>query len=169
MSKSPGSYRRKQNRYPGYDYSNPGEYYVTLCTENRLPLFGEVINSEVALNEIGDMIVEEWNSLPERFPGVELDAMIVMPDHLHGVIVLGADPAVPRLPKLSDVIRYFKGRSTHRYLANIRAKNWPALERRLWQQRFYDRIVRNAADQDQIRDYIEGNPARWEERARRES
>lgn len=167
----PGStpgYRRKPNRHPGYDYSQPGEYFVTLCTENRQILFGNVVNDEMVRNEIGDMIHVEWRSLPEAFPGIELDALMIMPDHLHGLIVLGTDPNAPKLPRLGEVIRYFKGRSTHRYLVSIREQNWPSLDRRLWQQRFHDRIIRNDAELEHIRSYIEANPARWEELARKD-
>lgn len=88
-------YRRRNSiRYPGYDYARSGMIFVTICTEGRQPLFGEVIGGLVALSPAGAMIHNTWIRIPERFPEVLLDACIVMPDHLHGII-LERCPDVP--------------------------------------------------------------------------
>ena len=168
-NQSTPEYRRKRARMPGHDYSQPGTYFVTLCTESRKQLFGNVVNGEMVPSEIGSMVGSEWRSLPRLIPGVNVDALMFMPDHLHGVIMLGVDPNILVLPKLGDVVRYFKGRSTNRYLANIRERNWPPLNRRLWQQRFHDRIVRSDEELERIRAYIESYPYRWELRTHDES
>jgi REP element-mobilizing transposase RayT len=147
-----------------YDYSQPRIYFVTICTEHRSMLFGEVIRGAMVTNEKGDMIYIVWEALSESFPGIALDAMIVMPDHVHGVIVLGADPEVGTLYRLGDVVKYFKGRSTSRYIANVTSLGWPRFEGRLWQRRYFDRVVRSDRELSNIHEYIETNPYRWEQR-----
>jgi REP element-mobilizing transposase RayT len=112
-------------------------------------------------NEIAAMVDAVWREVPSRFPGVALDAMIVMPDHLHGVVMLGADPEVDTGPSLGDVIKYFKGQTSIRYFDQVRAGAWPPVRRRLWQQKYFDRIVRNQRELENIRWYIETNPVRW--------
>ena len=159
-------YHKKPNRRPGYDYSQPGTYFVTLCTEHRRCLFGAVIDGVMLSNDIGDMVLSEWRALPERYPGIELDAVMLMPDHLHGIIILGTDPGVTEIPHLGTIIRAFKGRSTNRYFDHVRAGTWAAIDRRLWQQRYHDRIVRSDTELDRIRAYIAGNPMRWERQSR---
>ena len=78
--------RRRPIRLKGYDYSQPGGYFVTIVTQNRLCLFGEVVGEKMHLNEAGIMIREIWKNLPRRFPTVELDVFVVMPNHIHGIL-----------------------------------------------------------------------------------
>ena len=159
-------YHKKPNRRPGYDYSQPGTYFVTLCAEHRQCLFGTVADGVMLSNDVGYMVLSEWDALPQTFPGTELDASMLMPDHLHGIIILGTDPDVTAIPHLGTIIRAFRERSTNRYFAQVRAGIWPAIDRRLWQQRYHDRIVRSDTELDHIRTYITGNPIRWEQRNR---
>ena len=84
----PDVHRRRSIRLPGYDYSRPGAYFVTIVAQDRLCLFGEVVDGEMRLNEAGGMVVEAWEWLATRHPYVELDSYVVMPNHLHGIIVL---------------------------------------------------------------------------------
>lgn len=81
---------RRSIRLKGYDYSQAGAYFITIVTQDRKHLFGEVINGEMLLNEAGRMILAEWEALPQRFPTVEIDAFVVMPNHVHGIIVIVA-------------------------------------------------------------------------------
>ena len=102
-------YRRNQVRYPRYDYGQPGSVFVTICTSGRQPLFGVVTDEMVSLSPVGQMVHDAWNRVPDRFPGVLLDEWIVMPDHLHAVLMIGADPASPfSTATVSDVVRWFK-------------------------------------------------------------
>jgi REP element-mobilizing transposase RayT len=154
--------RRKASiRYPGYDYSGPGAYFVTVCTQDRRPLFGHVRDNEMHGNDISAMVEEVWHDLPRRYPGLSLDAKIVMPDHVHGILFLGADPDIDTLPRLGDVVSYFKGQSSIRYFDQVRRGPWPPVHRRLWQQKYFDRIVRSERELENIRWYIETNPVRW--------
>lgn len=161
-ARPPSVPRRKATiRYPGHDYSEPGTYFVTICTQGRRQLFGHVRDNALHPNDVAAMVEEVWQRLPQRYPGIVLDAMIIMPDHLHGVLFLGADPGIVTLPRLGDVISYFKGQSTIRYFEQVRAGVWPRVDQRLWQQKYFDRIVRSERELEQIRWYIESNPVRW--------
>ena len=79
-------------RYPWADYSNPEVYFITICTHNREPLFGEVLNGEMHIQDFGAIVWDIWQSLPSRFPEISLDTAIVMPDHFHGIIVVNQPP-----------------------------------------------------------------------------
>lgn len=154
--------RRKATiRMPGYDYRQPGTYFVTICTRHRRRLFGEVVHNTMYVNDVGAMVTEAWCELPATFPGIALDAVVIMPDHVHGVILLGTESGIMAVSSLANVVRSFKGRSTRRYLGGIEEHGWPPLERRLWQQRYHDRIVRTDAELAKVRTYIETNPERW--------
>jgi len=74
--------RRRSLRLPGYDYSQAGAYFVTACTQNRVMLFGEVIDDDVRLNEMGTIVQRTWDDLPTHYHGIDLDAFIVMPNHV---------------------------------------------------------------------------------------
>ena len=84
-------HHRRSIRLKGYNYSGPGGYYVTICTQNRHCLFGEVEVSKMVLNDAGQMIQTEWLKLSQRFTHVELDEFIVMPNHLHGIMIIHDD------------------------------------------------------------------------------
>ena len=155
---------RKGLRLDGYDYHQPGFYFVTICLRDRLPRFGQVHNGELHLNAAGRVIEETWASLPSRFPSVLLDAYIVMPDHLHAILFLGYDPDTREELSLSDVIRVFKSVSTNRYIAGVKQEGWPRFDERLWLKSFHDRIGRSERELEAKRLYIERNPARWSEK-----
>lgn len=80
--------RRRSIRLPGYDYREAGAYFVTLCTQNRLCLFGVASDGEIRLNEAGKMVQNVWRELPQFYPAVDIDVFQIMPNHLHGIIIL---------------------------------------------------------------------------------
>ncbi|MGQ9928667.1 MAG: transposase, partial [Chloroflexaceae bacterium] len=84
---------RRSIRLKGYDYAQAGAYFVTICTQNRECLFGEVVNGEMRLNTYGAAVLGAWQDLPNHYPNVTLDAFVVMPNHVHGIIVLTTDDA----------------------------------------------------------------------------
>lgn len=84
---------RHSIRLKGYDYAQAGAYFITIVAQDRACVFGRVVNGEMRLNPAGDMVWGEWNALPDRFPSIELDAFVVMPNHVHGIIVLTNPPA----------------------------------------------------------------------------
>ena len=88
MKYNPDKHHRRSIRLQGYDYSQRGAYFITLCTKNREHLFGEILNGEIQLNEFGKITQQCWLEIPNHFPHVQLDKYIIMPNHIHGIIVL---------------------------------------------------------------------------------
>ncbi len=106
----------------------------------------------------GVMVADWWSRLPQAFTRVHLDAMVVMPNHLHGIVLLDEDAAT----KLPEVIWWFKSMTTNAYIRGVRETAWARFNKRFWQRSYYDHIVRNASDLARIQAYIETNPAQWE-------
>lgn len=98
---NPDIHHRRSIRLRHYDYASEGAYFVTICAQNRECLYGEVFNGEMVLNDAGRVVESVWCALPDRFPSIELDAFVVMPNHFHGIIVIcdcvGAGLAPPSL------------------------------------------------------------------------
>ena len=94
MAFDPNIHHRRSIRLQGYDYSKSGAYFVTICTQNRACLFGDIIDGNIQLNNAGKMVNNWWNQLTHKYKNIELDKFIVMPNHLHGLIIVGAGPRV---------------------------------------------------------------------------
>ena len=150
---------RRSPRLSGYDYSQAALYFVTVCTWAREPVLGEVVDGGVRLSPAGQATEAAWDTLPQRFPAVALDAFSVMPNHVHGIVVLGGDPDLPpdTTPTLAAVMRAFKSVSG---IAGNRALGRTG--RPFWQRSYHDRIIRNPRELALIRRYIDDNPSRWE-------
>jgi REP element-mobilizing transposase RayT len=88
MTKFKDKYRVESTRLPGWDYAGAGWYFVTICTWNRECLFGEIVDGEMRLSSIGEIVAEEWQKTPDIRPNVVLDEWVIMPNHLHGIIVI---------------------------------------------------------------------------------
>ena len=88
----PNLHHRRSIRLKGYDYSQAGAYFITIVTQGRLCLFGDVVDGEMHLNNAGKMVRRIWDGMPNRFPSIEMDEFVVMPNHVHGVIVLHQPP-----------------------------------------------------------------------------
>ena len=176
-------HHRRSIRLREYDYSHAGVYFVTICVKNRECLFGEIIDGVIHSNEACDMIVAEWSDLLNRFSNIDLDEFVVMPNHLHGLLVLfGRGESCIRPDKnitieegdhkdrpygtlsesIGRVIQAFKSITTHRYIEGVTA-GWPPFPGKLWQRNYYERIVRNEKELDKIREYIVNNPGKWAE------
>jgi putative transposase len=155
---------RKPMRAPGFDYRDPGPYYVTICSEFRLHRFGSIAAGEMHLNDPGVMVQTAWRSIPRVFPGVTLDAHVVMPNHLHGVLVLAIpiDGTLDGEASLSQVMQWLKTETTNRYIRGVRRHGWDPFQGKLWQRGYWDEIVRTDARMDEIRAYIATNPAEWD-------
>jgi putative transposase len=181
MTGQPARHRHSL-RLKGYDYTRAGAYFVTVCTQDKTCLFGDVLDGCMCLNDAGRMLAVLWNDIPARFADVELDTFVVMPNHVHGIIVLpvAADRAATRAaptagkavpndagaafvvaPALSDVVAAFKSATTVHYIRGVKTKARPAFRQRLWQRNYYERVVRDEKELDRIRRYIDENPARW--------
>jgi putative transposase len=153
---------RQSHRLGGYDYSRPGMYFVTLCLQDRRLLLGRVIDGRMEPNAAGKLVSAVWNEIPQYYPDVALDAFQLMPNHLHGILILGHRVRPVSSPRLGEVIRRFKMLTTRRYVEGVRLDGWPAFRDRLWQRDFYDHIVRGDRSLEAIRRYVAENPARWD-------
>jgi REP element-mobilizing transposase RayT len=169
--------QRKQIRLTGYDYSLPGYYYVTVCTQKRKNILGKIVNGEMKLNKIGRMINQCWQKLPEKFTNVSLDEYIIMPNHLHGIVVIndvgaplvgarsiraGINPAPTKNDEtLGEIIGAFKSLTTNQYIRQVKNNHWPSFNKRLWQRGFYEHIIRNEEELAKIQEYIGLNPLMW--------
>ncbi|MDF0666327.1 MAG: hypothetical protein P0119_09705 [Nitrospira sp.] len=166
MTMNHGRHHRRSIRLKGYDYAQAGAYFVTMCTQNRACLFGNVVDGQMRLNECGQVVADSWLWLSARYPHVDLDEWVVMPNHLHGIIILtGPDgrggsrtaPTENRKP-IGRLIGAFKTVSTKRLNTMHNSPGVP-----VWQRNYYEHIVRSEEALIHIRRYIVGNPAHWEE------
>jgi len=157
-------FMRRKMRLRGHDYTQAGAYFVTINLRERRSLFGTVGDGHVELSDVGCMIAEVWEGLPERYPTIVLDAFIVMPDHVHGVLFMNDGVQIDGSPHLSEVIRVFKSITTTRYITGVKQAGWPRFVAPFWQANYYDHVIRDDRDLDARRVYIERNPGRWEER-----
>ncbi len=158
--------RRNSLRYPGYDYAQSGMVFVTVCTYNRQHLFGVVKEGRLALSAAGEMAAAHWQGLSKRFKGIDIDAFVVMPDHLHAILITGTNA---HGDTAGFVIRGYKAAVQSAYSQGVKRHDWEPYEDHLWQRGFHDRIIRNDAEYDTRYRYIEGNPGRWWERMKSES
>jgi len=168
MAFDPEHHHRTSIRLQGYDYRLEGAYFVTICTHGRHCLLGEVAEGEMQLNEAGRIAAAAWGWLAEQYPHVSLDASVVMPNHLHGIIILGGNTkdrpqeggsrTAPTKKPLGRLIAAFKTVSSKTLNA---LPEPPAV--RLWQRNYFERIIRSREELFRVRSYIASNPARWPE------
>jgi len=155
------SMHRRSLRLRGHDYSSPGAYFVTICASSHL--FGRVRTAEMILSRFGEIARQCWMSIPNHFPHVRIDAFVVMPDHVHGILLLGAryprTAAIGRIGpgSLGAVVRSFKSAVASRINALRGARVGG-----IWQRNYFDQVVRNLDDLNRVRRYIRDNPAGWE-------
>lgn len=147
-------YTRIHPRWKGYDYRLAGIYFVTTNTFDRAPLFGVLRRGECTLSPIGQIARDTWRRIPAQFPGVELDAFVVMPDHVHALLMLPERPEAEAI-SLSSIVGWAKSRSSRDINA---VRGTPGA--RVWHTSFHDSILRDAEALGRIRRYIELNPRR---------
>ena len=210
MAYNPRKHHRRSIRLKGYDYTAPGAYFVTICTHDHVCTFGEVVEGDMRLNAYGRVVDTYWSRIPRHFPHVTLDAWVVMPNHIHGIIVITDAPSPvdkrgrricrgeailestpvmrhdlepqpssnstgytgiasplqsqPTRPhgvpsgSLGAIVGNFKSITNRRI---NRMRHTPG--GRVWQRNYWDHIIRNDRAYQRIRQYIENNPALWEE------
>ena len=181
MKKFKNKYRISSARAQWWDYGNNGAYFITICTKDRQHFFGQIREKEMFLSDLGQLAQQYWQEIPQRFDYIQLGEMVIMPNHLHGIVIIDkndGDDVETRLSaslhhhhrpdqpsgitgnhnpmlhdNLSRVVRWFKGRTTF----ECRKIN-PLFQ---WQTRFHDHIIRNEASFYRIQQYIVNNPAKW--------
>ena len=169
---------RKQNRLTAFDYGQEGAYFVTLCTQNRARLFQmelpDVGNGLCAVPydaddrngttrrscpTAGNTIIHKWVQETEnKFPGITIDKYVIMPDHLHLIVTIKERHAGRSLP---DVMRFFKTMTTNAYIRGVKDGILTPFDRKLWQKSYYDHVIRNQQDYNEVWEYIENNPTKW--------
>jgi REP element-mobilizing transposase RayT len=172
---------RQSIRLKNYDYSQPGYYFITICTQDRIHRFGKIIHEKMRLNDAGEIVADEWKKTPIMRKNIQLDEWIIMPNHFHTIIIVGARCTRPmnntrpltengrkvngRMQSaptdsrvvLGDIIRGFKSSVTKRVrqLPNMN-------DTKLWQRNYWEHIIRNENELNHIRNYIRHNPQKWE-------
>ncbi|MBD2194177.1 MULTISPECIES: transposase [Calothrix] len=172
MKYNPDKHHRRSIRLPGYDYTQTGMYFITLCIWQRECLLGEVlgagsqrlsnINDDInepaptyiELSRYGQVVQYNWNFMANKFSNVQLDEFVIMPNHIHGIIELKESGSKP----LSEIVQSFKTSSARRINQLRDSKGIP-----VWQRNYYERIIRNEEALQNIREYIINNPLYWEQ------
>ena len=176
---------RKQNRLPDYDYTQEGAYFVTLCTHNRARLFAienpYVGNDLCVVPQIsgptqgtarrpfstaGNQIIHKWvREVENKFPNVVIDKYVVMSDHLHLIVsIMHLIVSIKERHagrSLPDVMRFFKTMTTNEYIRGVKNGELQPFEGKLWQKSYYDHVIRNQQDYNEIWEYVENNPTQW--------
>ncbi len=159
--------KRKRTRLENHNYSHPGAYFVTICTESHIDYFGEVFKNGIHLSSLGKIAHKFWLEIPEHNNYIELDKFTVMPNHLHGIIIIQASMHVGNRhacslqkrrqnQKLPSIIGSLKSAITREI------RNTHPTENFAWQKSHHDRIIRSETELRKIRNYIAYNPANWE-------
>ncbi|MFK8268422.1 transposase [Capnocytophaga cynodegmi] len=190
---NPDKHKRRSIRLKGYDYSREGLYFITICCQNRAHYFGEIINEEMQLNEIGEIAQKCWRDIPNHFKNVLLHTFVVMPNHIHGIIEIvtpvGANQHLPynetvnqHLPHNETANYHLPDENRGKDLSPLRGTSntigsivrgfkigvtkWVRSNtniHQIWQRNYYEHIIRNEASYFKIHEYIENNPAKWNE------
>jgi REP element-mobilizing transposase RayT len=192
MKYNPGIHHRRSIRLKDYDYSQAGLYFVTICTQGRHCLFGDIEDDTVKLTAAGEMARTVWEEIPFHYPGVELDEFVIMPNHFHGIVIIvgagpracpdgmgqprGVAPTQPQIGQseighpqggaptmsLPDVLHRFKTMTTKKYVDGVKQHGWTPFSGKLWQRNYWEHIIRNEQELSNIRLYIQNNPLQWE-------
>jgi putative transposase len=143
----------------GFDYGQNGMYFVTICAWNRETLFGQIVDGDMDLSTSGEIVQAVWADLPNHHIGLELDAFVIMPNHVHAILALvgaGLRPALPNAPTIPKIIGAFKTFSARRVNQARDVVGVP-----VWQRNYFERVIRSDRKLDDTRAYILENPLRW--------
>ena len=149
--------KRKSPRIPGYDYSTNGAYFITICTKERKPLFGNVGADSISAR----MVERTFLETIQKYSAVKVPIYTVMPNHFHAIIVIDRVD-MESAPTISQIIRDFKRYSTLEYIKMVKSGILPPFRGKIWQRSFHDHVIRNEAGYLKIWEYIENNPKQWE-------
>jgi len=161
-------YHRKSIRLKNYYYSQSGAYFITICTLQRECLFGDIFEGKMKLSPGGEIAIRYWLEIPKRFDNVRLDESVIMPNHIHGIILIFNVGAIHELPLQNNlvirrkmlipkILGYYKMNSAKQI--NI-LSGTPGIP--FWQRNYYEHIIRNENELNKIREYIINNPSKWE-------
>ncbi len=168
-------HHRKSIRLKNYDYSQSGLYVVTICVQNRLHFFGEIVGDKMVLNDAGGMVKKWFYELENKFSDIKCHQITVMPNHTHFIVqnvVVGADLRVcPDITTHGDhthgehigsplhrVVQWFKTMTTNGYIRGVNNNHWQRFNKKLWQRNYWEHIIRNDNEYNRIAQYIIDNP-----------
>ena len=165
MQYNPNIHHRRSIRLQDFDYSQTGYYFITICTKNREHFFEQY-------PELKNIVKTQWENIPNHFQNIALDEYIIMPNHLHGIIIVGATFTVARnksiyragarpAPTIGEMIGSFKSLCIYSWLKYLHKNKIDELGK-FWQRNYYENIIRNDNDLNRIREYIKNNPKNWE-------
>jgi putative transposase len=147
---------RKSLRLPGYDYSQAACYFITICTHQRRQSLSRIQDSATVLTDLGKLAEQNWLMLPQWFSSVTLDAYVIMPNHIHGILLaLAHSTDQLEAASLLSIIRAFKSSATREWHCQYNSAQ------PIWQRGFYDHVIRDERALYKIREYIAWNPAQW--------
>ncbi len=168
---------RRSIRIKGYNYASSGAYFITICTNKHEQLFGEIVNGKMELNECGKIVQSEWIKTGILRSNIEIDAFIIMPNHIHGIIFIHDDSGVmhhghghrdptyraqteqfgkPTSNTIPTIIRGYKSAVTSRI---NKINNTPRVK--VWQRNYWEHIIRNDQSMNHLQEYIQNNPIKW--------
>lgn len=185
---NPKIHHRRSIRLKGYDYSQAGFYFVTICVHHGRFLFGKIFDGKMILNDAGQLVHNEWLKLTDRFKNINLHAFVVMPNHFHAILeivgsTLVVDPTIrkcnngtagstlagsttrvdpTRVWTLGDMVGAFQSIVTVEYIRGVKNHGWHPFDGKLWQRNYYEIIIRNDRSYQYISAYIMNNPSKWD-------
>jgi len=160
---------RQSLRINRYNYAQAGAYFITICTFEKLELFGHITDGTMVINDLGQIVGEEWIKTPIIRPNILLDQFIVMPNHVHGIIIINheirrgvlqyapTNKLCSPSQTIGAIIRGYKSATTKRINEHRQTP-----KRYVWQRNYFDHIIRNDRDLNNIQQYIVNNPAKWD-------
>jgi putative transposase len=166
MAHNPDRHRRRSIRLKNYDYSQSGAYFITICTHKRECSFGNIKDGEIELTEVGKTACKYWVEIPEHFAGVQIDEFVVMPNHLHAVVMInpvGVQNFEPLQHRYQHTISKSIGSIIRAYKSTV--SHWCKVNEHdyfRWQRNYYEHVIRNEDDLSEIREYIVNNPLKWD-------
>ncbi len=153
---------RKQNRLSEYRYGQVGSYFVTICTQNRACLFALEQTDDAGsfpTLPLQNQILHRWiRETKNKYSDIRIENYVIMPDHLHMIVTIDKEHSGCILP---DVIRFFKTMSTNEYIRAVKDGFLPRFQGKIWQKSYYDHVIRNQTDYNEIWEYIRNNPDKW--------
>lgn len=155
----PARHHRRSIRLRGYDYRQPGSYFVTICVQHRECLLGDVLRATVQLSQFGVLVERQLENFAEGNQGVAIASHVIMPNHIHfilDILPFTEQNSFQKQPTVGQLVRDFKYETTKQINAQC---NTPGIK--VWQRNYYEHIIRNEASRQKLKNYIQENPLRW--------
>ena len=152
--------KRKSPRLNYYDYSTAGAYFITICTQRRQCLLSRIVGrglgpAEIQYTACGQIAQEQLLLLEQRYPSLKIDQYVIMPNHIHAILILSEAAGASPRPTIIDIVCAYKSLTT-RQCKKVRPID------KLFQTSFYEHVIREREDYNEIVEYIANNPKQWE-------